>query len=262
MMKKKDDADNRQSSLERYLSNEITDYYGEDIIKKANSSPVPPARKRRSSNLMFGLTVLCAVLFLTGAVMLSGVIFTAEVSELGSESSDTANSDLAAYASENTDTDKTSDTSQKPSKDSLASKDTDTDKMSDTSQKPSEDSSDYKDTDTEKTSDTSQKSSEDRSDYKDTNTDKTSDKSEDTHEEESDIKRHTESFELPVYPDESGYEPPDDIDNNSSTNPYGNVKTGRRARAGVGVLLMILSVMTAFALNKIRRQLSENDNYD
>ena len=58
-------------------------------------------------------------------------------------------------------------------------------------------------------------------------------------------------YSLPEIPDEGTVtEIESDINNNESTNPYDNVTTGKRVKAGIGIFLMLMSLTISFVLKK------------
>jgi len=68
------------SELSEYLSNEITQYYGEDTLRSIEQS-VPPTYPaiHKKNKIISVLSIGCAILFLTGASMLFGIIFTSGI---------------------------------------------------------------------------------------------------------------------------------------------------------------------------------------
>ena len=63
---------------------------------------------------------------------------------------------------------------------------------------------------------------------------------------------------MPEISSEEGYVIESDPGNNSETNPYDNVTTGRRARAGIGIFLMIASLGCAAALFNLYSDTEDN----
>ena len=94
-----------------YLSKEITQYYGEDVISDIESSSAPNLpKRRRNSRLMSALGIVCAVMFLTGAVIFSGVFVTSGISGFGSGDDSDSDSDSDIFDSwDSSDTDWSSD---------------------------------------------------------------------------------------------------------------------------------------------------------
>ena len=72
---------NDRSDLTEYLSNEITQYYGADTLKGIEQS-LPPKQPviHRSHKILSYLGIGCAVMFLTGATILFGVVFSSGMS--------------------------------------------------------------------------------------------------------------------------------------------------------------------------------------
>lgn len=90
---------------------EILEYYGEETVNSAASSAVSPPKKRRKHRQLYtGLSIICAVIFLTGTVILGGVLLnvkeplpggnadsSAVSSEIEKPDSPTASSDNGIY---------------------------------------------------------------------------------------------------------------------------------------------------------------------
>ena len=223
-MSKNNNFDNEhRSDLDEYLSKEITQYYGEDVIKNITSSSAPiPPKRRRHSRLISALSIICAVLFLTGAFILSGVFFTFGIS--GFKNSQDTESGIASNTSHSVEAESDSAvTSSAPSTDSDTSADTSTDNLT-----------------SEESSDTD-------------NVSEIYENSQDIYSSTVGSSRITDYFSLPEYPNGGTLSDVDtDVNNNSSTNPNDNVTTGKKFRAGLGVLFMVLSLLTAVMLDKIR----------
>lgn len=245
-MSKNNDFDNehRRPELDEYLSKEITQYYGEDVINniKSSSAPPPPIL-RRKNRILSAVGICCAVIFLTGAAMFSGVFLTSGIPALSENDRDTTSSTTITESDSDipNSSDNSTDTEIYISTDTVSSDNisgenifSDIEIDTDTSQETNID------TDTDK-------NILSESDIE-TNTDNIS-----SANDVSSDNKTVDYFSLPEYPDE-GYisEIETDVYNNSSTNPYDNVTTGRQVRAGVGISLMILALITAFILNKTK----------
>ena len=228
------DSDRRRPELNEYISNEITQYYGEDVISdiESSSAPIPPKR-RRNSRLISAFGIICAVMFLTGAVIFSGVFFTSGISVFESSTSH----DIESDADISTHSDKT---------ESLTDADTDNSIYSSNYNSQNSIVSKYSADNSSSDSNTFSTDYENNINiYDDTSADRDTDTLGSSH--------RTDYFSLPEYPDEGNIsEINTDVNNNSSTNPNDNVTTGKKFRANIGMLLMILSLITAYALYHMR----------
>ena len=293
-----DDFDyNSRPNIEEYLSKEVEQYYGEDVIHQieASSAPNVPAAKRRN-RIISAMGICCAIMFLTGAAIVSGVIFTSGIPIFGGNVreqdsdllfSDTAteveffsdiliDSDTSTQAENfsntseaTTDTANENDTSTQAenfSNTSEATTDTaseiDTSNQDNTDTASEIDTSNQDDTDTASDNDTSNQYDTDTASESDISTQAdlsavvSDEMTEENNNNDTSSETRIDYFSLPEYPDEGNLsEITTDFDNNSSTNPYDNVTTGRRIRAGIGSFLMLLSLVTAFVLNRIKHNM-------
>ena len=210
---------NDRSDLTEYLSNEITQYYGADTLKKIEQS-LPPKQPviHRSNKILSYLGIGCAVMFLTGASILFGVVFSSciSVSDGDRFHTDTIiSSESDSYKAE-------TDISQQTIFESNLLK----------SSSNSSINTDTENSHVQKSDSASQELLPDK------------------HYDDTSLNRRQGYFSLSEYPKESNSQIIEsDINNNSITNSYDNITTGRHARAGIGFLLMILSVFSAFALH-------------
>lgn len=236
------DSDRSRPDLNEYLSKEITQYYGEDVISniESSSAPIPPKR-RRNSRLISALSIVCAVMFLTGAIIFSGVFVTSGISGFGS--GDGSDSDSVSVVSGNIESDTESivhgDISEIP---------TDKDIDTDNNISSSDDTENDIETDTSTENITSKF-------FADTDTYSSNYNTEniltDIDTDNTDTDRRTDYFSFPEYPNEEYIsEISTDVNNNSETNPNDNVTTGKKFRSWIGTLLMILSLITALALTQ------------
>ncbi len=270
-----DDFDyNSRPNIEEYLSKEVEQYYGEDVIHQieASSAPNVPAAKRRN-RIISAMGICCAIMFLTGAAIVSGVIFTSGIPIFGGnvreQDSDLLFSDTATEVEFFSDILIDSDTSTQAenfSNTSEATTDTasesDTSNQDDTETASESDTSNQDDTDTASDNDTSNQYDTDTASESDISTQAdlsavvSDEMTEENNNNDTSSETRIDYFSLPEYPDEGNLsEITTDFDNNSSTNPYDNVTTGRRIRAGIGSFLMLLSLVTAFVLNRIKHNM-------
>lgn len=213
-----------------YIFQEIIDYYGEDIIKSADSvtTTAYPLKRNKRKKIYSVLSIVCAVVFLSGTMILGGVLLNIGYplpEKNPSGSSQETVSSKAEYGG--------SDSSYDSS-----------DNSSETSKKSSEASFLY-----EKDSEiiSSSKSSSEISSSEELHSGSIKPNS----MVSSDLS--SKEYSLPEIPDEGLVNSiATDNDNNSTTNPYDNVTTGDVVQAGTGTALMVLSLAAALVLNKMR----------
>ena len=232
--------------LDDYVRGQLEQHYGSEIVNNVSRTAPPtlPPRRRKSS-FSFAI-VMCAVVFLTGAAMFAGVLFSGAVPTGGSTSSpsvsgiiDDTSSQPASSAAD--------DTSSQPA--SSAADDTSSQPASsaadDTSSQPASSAAD--DTSSENVSSNAGEFSTSNGNN--------------VESQASDSYSRIESYTLPEIPSEPYIDSnivQDDPNNNSYTNPNDNVTTGRRARAGVGIFLMIASLCSAVALYNLYSEKENN----
>ncbi len=244
--------------LDDYVRGQLEQHYGSEIVNNVSRTAPPtlPPRRRKSS-FSFAI-VMCAVVFLTGAAMFAGVLFSGAVPTGGSTSSpsvsgiiDDTSSQPASSAADDTSSQPASsaadDTSSQPA--SSAADDTSSQPASsaadDTSSQPASSAAD--DTSSENVSSNAGEFSTSNGNN--------------VESQASDSYSRIESYTLPEIPSEPYIDSnivQDDPNNNSYTNPNDNVTTGRRARAGVGIFLMIASLCSAVALYNLYSEKENN----
>ena len=268
--------------LDDYVRGQLEQHYGSEIVNNVSRTAPPtlPPRRRKSS-FSFAI-VMCAVVFLTGAAMFAGVLFSGAVPTGGSTSSpsvsgiiDDTSSQPSSIAADNTSSQPASsavdDTSSQPA--SSAADDTSSQPASsatdDTSSQPASGTAD--DTSSQPASSTADDTSSQPSSSaaEDTSSENVSSSAgefstsngNNVENQASDSYSRIESYTLPEIPSEpyiDGNIVQDDPNNNSYTNPNDNVTTGRRARAGVGIFLMIASLCSAVALYNLYSEKENN----
>lgn len=258
MSKDFSDRDN-QDDIEKYIAEQILNYYGEDLINYLANSPVttpPPKISSKFKHLYNVLSITCAVVFLTGIIVFAGVFFSSDFSDSGNMISDTSSvtvSEIQGHSSQSESSDFSSYTSSTSSAESENS-----DVKSQTSDSGSANSTV---TSTESHYGTASENENNITDNPQHNSSVigssdnfTDSKNADgiTSSETNSTKSHP-TYSLPEIPDEGTVTSAHtDVDNNSMTNPYDNVITGKQARAGLGLILMAMSLSVTFVLNKFK----------
>lgn len=216
-----DDKRTSPGDLDRYIGKELESFYGADYVKQARMNAPPPRPPKRRRGLPLSIT-LCAAVFLTGALMLAGVFFTDIPAHPTAGRIDTTSSAVNSAIDNSALADNSS-----IAESSAVIK----------SSSVTENSSVVKNSAVAESSSVDENSSV----VEKSTSENTSSKEEESHS------RH--EYSLPELPsDGSAFVPQSDPNNNSITNPYDNVTTGRRARAGIGIFLMISSLCCAAAL--------------
>ena len=77
-------------TLDEYVAREVIKHYGADAVSKVSVTNKEAPRPRRKGRLYSFLSMVCAVMFLTGVTVLSGVLFTRDipVSSVNNDNSD------------------------------------------------------------------------------------------------------------------------------------------------------------------------------
>ena len=250
----------REQALDEYVAGEVLKHYGKDAVYEVSVTNTEVPRPKRRGKLFSFLSIVCAVMFLTGVSVLSGVLFSGEVPiELGMNDNSDSQSIAESIVTIETDTHTDSSTAESDSYtySSTAEGDTHTD-------------SNIAETDTHTDSSTAENDTHTYSSTAkgDTYTDSSTTEN-DTHTEsnttESDSYTDSNTGETDILPDrEHEYSLPETesgviiehSDNNSpETNPYDSVVTGRRIRAGVGISLTVLSLVMALVLSKLKEDM-------
>ena len=283
----------REQALDDYVAGEVLKHYGKDAVYEVSVTNTEVPRPKRRGKLFSFLSIVCAVMFLTGVSVLSGVLFSGEVPiDLGMNDNSDSQSIAESIVTIETDTHTDISTAESDSYtysstaesdsytySSTAEGDTYTD--SSTAESDTHTDSNIAETDTHTDSstaegDTHTDSSTAESDSytysstteNDTHTDSSTTEN-DTHTEsntaESDSYTDSNTGETDTLPDrEHEYSLPETesgviiehSDNNSpETNPYDSVVTGRRIRAGVGISLTVLSLVMALVLSKLKEDM-------
>ena len=272
----------REQALDEYVAGEVLKHYGKDAVYEVSVTNTEVPRPKRRGKLFSFLSIVCAVMFLTGVSVLSGVLFSGEVPiDLGMNDNSDSQSIAESIVTIETDTHTDISTAESDSYtysstaesdsytySSTAEGDTYTD--SSTAESDTHTDSNIAETDTHTDSSTAEN---------DTHTDSSTAKGDthtyssttenDTHTEsnttESDSYTDSNTGETDTLPDrEHEYSLPETesgviiehSDNNSpETNPYDSVVTGRRIRAGVGISLTVLSLVMALVLSKLKEDM-------
>ena len=272
----------REQALDEYVAGEVLKHYGKDAVYEVSVTNTEVPRPKRRGKLFSFLSIVCAVMFLTGVSVLSGVLFSGEVPiDLGMNDNSDSQSIAESIVTIETDTHTDISTAESDSYtysstaesdsytySSTAEGDTYTD--SSTAESDTHTDSNIAETDTHTDSSTAENDTHtDSSTAKgDTHTDSSTTEN-DTHTEsntaESDSYTDSNTGETDTLPDrEHEYSLPETesgviiehSDNNSpETNPYDSVVTGRRIRAGVGISLTVLSLVMALVLSKLKEDM-------
>ena len=250
----------REQALDEYVAGEVLKHYGKDAVYEVSVTNTEVPRPKRRGKLFSFLSIVCAVMFLTGVSVLSGVLFSGEVPiDLGMNDNSDSQSIAESIVTIETDTHTDSSTAESDSytDSSTAEGDTHTD-------------SNIAETDTHTYSSTTENDAHTYSSTTENDTHTYSSTTEnDTHTEsntaESDSYTDSNTGETDTLPDrEHEYSLPETesgviiehSDNNSpETNPYDSVVTGRRIRAGVGISLTVLSLVMALVLSKLKEDM-------
>lgn len=262
-MRHNDDFDDRNSDeLDEYVAQEMLKHYGEGFVHDTRCTQPSPApyKKIRGRGFLSVMSIICAVVFLTGVGVLSGVIFSSgvpvnsTVSEPASQSqfiSDTASTDTNVYggtqskeesklpeqhSQTNTDSQSSSKTESKPTGQQQNSSDTDSQASSKAESKPTEQQHNHGDTDSQTSGTAGSKP--------------TGNSVQGNPDEDNIVRSRPDYYSLPDLPHESCDTP--DIMHSAQLNPNNTVTTGRRVCAGVGIVLIVMSLAAAVWLNKLR----------
>lgn len=242
-MDRNNDFENKKQppDIDEYVLSEIMQYYGEDVINNINRSSTSAPKKRRISKYRSAIGVICSVLFLVGAIIFSGVVFSLDIPVSGTDSS-VSSADTASYVSEQLHSDTETSTNT-----GTASSDTEYENSVTASTVTSH--SDLPQSDTTSLTATSATSSDTESESSVT---VSTDLSVESVSEDTDTDHYLGDYSLPETPDaETLTEPQTDINDNESTNPNNIITTGKKVGAGIGIFLMIMSLAVSFMLRKI-----------
>ena len=69
----------REQALDEYVAGEVLKHYGKDAVYEVSVTNTEVPRPKRRGKLFSFLSIVCAVMFLTGVSVLSGVLFSGEV---------------------------------------------------------------------------------------------------------------------------------------------------------------------------------------
>lgn len=259
------DQDNRED-IEKYIESQILDYYGEDLINSLRTSqiPTPPSKTgTRFSRIYTALSIVCAVVFLTGIVVFTGVFFSSDLSNFGSTSSGengavVSDSPGQSSKSENTDASLQEDitSSSIAESDGIGSQNSDShyDYLpSESGSSSSENNSKNNSKNENGSGISSHQDSSVIGDSSDSFTNSGSINGSDgiTSSATSDTPSRPAYYSLPEIPDEGTVTSAHtDEDNNSISNPHDSVTTGKQFRASLGLILMSMSLAIAVVLNK------------
>ena len=212
------------SNVDDYVSKQLESYYGKDVVSNVSrTAPPPPPPRRKSRLLSFG-AVICAVVFLTGALMVAGVFFAGGLpvsrTDSGSESASSAVPSVSESISAGSDS--ASSAVSSVSESISAGSESASSAVSSVSESiPAAASSKFSTSggESEENSESPQHSS----------------------------RRRDDSHALPDIDESDTYI----IETAEEPSPNGSVTTGRRVRAGLGIFLMLASLASAAVLYNI-----------
>ena len=267
-------------TLDEYVAREVIKHYGADAVSKVSVTNKEAPRPRRKGRLYSFLSMVCAVMFLTGVTVLSGVLFTRDipVSSVNNDNSDSeyifgtdsAVSSITEAESDTADNDRSEGkvtSSSKPESKAESSKaESKTAESSKTESKKTESGTTTSkatesSTTTSKTTESSTTASkaaesgraESKAAESDTQTDsETAESDTQTDSEKNTLLSRPEAYTLPERESGEIIEYTEMI--SPETNPYDSVVTGRKIRAGVGISLMSMSFIMVIILNKLREK--------
>ena len=239
----------REQALDEYVAGEVLKHYGKDAVYEVSVTNTEVPRPKRRGKLFSFLSIVCAVMFLTGVSVLSGVLFSGEVPiELGMNDNSDSQSIAESIVTIETDTHTDSSTAESDSYTDSSSTEGDTYTDSSTTENDIHTYSSTTENDTHTYSSTTENDTHTESNtaesdsYTDSNTGETDTLPDREHE-----------YSLPET--ESGVIIEHSDNNSPETNPYDSVVTGRRIRAGVGISLTVLSLVMALVLSKLKEDM-------
>lgn len=244
-----DDRTNDRSELDEYVARQLEQHYGKEAVRSAAMSSPPPPPKRKKQ-VFSAAAVLCAVAFITGALMLAGVLFTGGIPTKESPSDSSSNAMSSYTAPSSAVSSQTAETSLPESSADSEVNSTASSEISTSSEKLVENSS----------APESASQAEEQYNIGLSSRADIEERSENAPQDEANSRSEKslpETVSGDSYTEES-YIIESDPNNNSETNPYDNVTTGRQTRAGVGVFLMLASLGCAAVLYNLYND-KEND---
>ena len=241
-----DNDDNREYSenLDRYVEEEMLKHYGRNVMYNSVQPQQPPSSYKRihSKGFFFVMSIICAVLFLTGVGVLSGVIFSSGVPVNGTISSLSENSNVSSII----------ESSEVSSKESVSSN-PEVSSNESVSSKPEVSSNESVSSSSEVSSNESVSSKPEVSSKENVSSNPEVSSMESIESSDDNMRSRPEYYSLPEITEESA-----DIPHREYTSsPNNTVTTGRRLRAGTGVVLIIMSFVSAVWLYKLRESEEE-----
>ncbi len=236
---------NADSDLDKYVAGRMEQYYGSDVVRAVSSSLPPPPPDKRPGKFRVLAASLCAAAFLTGAVMVTGVLFSSRVpisdiegesvsSESASAESESVSSATASAASESVSSATASAASENVSSATASAASENVSSV--TASAASENVSSV--TASAASENVSSESVSSASEI-------VSSEVTDTGSDDNSGTERDHEYVLPDAAEQTYY-----IIESEAPSPNGSVTTGRSARAGVGVFLMLASLCGAAILYK------------
>ena len=217
-------SDKSNNNLDEYVARQTESYYGSNKVQSISHSVPPPPPKKRPNKWHTLAAALCAVAFLTGAIMITGVLLTSRIPHSEIDSDNNISDESTASSDGSISSNFTKNTDHDISSKSDTSSNIDTSSKSDTSSN----------IDTSSKSDTS--SNIDTSSKSDQNSSSENSSSRRVHEDIlTETDEHTD-FDISM--------------ESEPLSPNGSVTTGRDAQIGVGIFLMLASFGGATTLFK------------
>ena len=231
---------NNHSELDDYVRQQLEEHYGSDVVRSVSrTAPPSPPNKRFKKGFSFAV-VACAAVFLTGAAMLAGVVIGGGLPTFGGGSTSSLPSEITSSQASSSAVESVSSAVASSAVESVSSA-VASSAVENVSSAVA--SSAVENVSSAASSAVESVSSAASSPYE--NESELSTSSENDVESSNDNYSRIESYSLPDIPSEGSVVIESE---DSAATPNESVTTGRRARAGIGIFLMIASLCSAAAL--------------
>lgn len=242
----------KRFDVDDYVSKQLESYYGKDVVNDVSRSAPPPPPAHKPHRALSFAVVACAAVFLTGALMLAGVIFSGSIPtsskpgvESSSPASSSASSNLSSLVSSAASTENSSAASSAVS--SQAGSMISSEASSAVSSVVSSKASAAVSSRAEEENISEDTSAAESSGFSTSSEENVESHTESFGETSSAASWHIESYVLPETDDSSVYV----IETEDRAGENGSITTGKRVRAGIGIFLMLASLGCAAALYNI-----------